>query len=286
MCTDLEKNYGGEHRALRYICQQLFESKRLDKNNKVSCIEIHARLVKFVQHCEQNGLASSLSSIDTVQKVYVKLLSEDITKEIKALHNQRLLHKDIDSVQVVVEWLEKVIETWEHVDNMFPSSKPALYTPRSAPARFTPRGRTGKTFLTTEDPNEDSSYESPSAALGVESHETGSVSCEDEDDEELDYLVMDMDDFEPARYTFMTSKGFKPRNCGFCLDVKKVKAAHPIYLCDAFKAAEFNDKSRWIRDSKRCRNCLSAKHLSAECLSKHRCSKCEKAHHTLLHRVD
>ena len=66
---DLEKNYGGEHRALRYICQQLFESKRLDKNNKVSCIEIHARLVKFVQHCEQNGLASSLSSIDTVQKV-------------------------------------------------------------------------------------------------------------------------------------------------------------------------------------------------------------------------
>lgn len=60
---------------------------------------------------------------------------------------------------------------------------------------------------------------------------------------------------------------------------------HITQYCENFKKLSPNERSKMIRSSGACINCLHPLHKRSECKSKHKhtCSKCQKNHHTLLH---
>lgn len=60
------------------------------------------------------------------------------------------------------------------------------------------------------------------------------------------------------------------------------KGLHGIFGCKKFTEMSTWDRNQTVKTSKLCRNCL--KHSETDkCISKSRCQKCDKAHHTLLH---
>lgn len=68
-----------------------------------------------------------------------------------------------------------------------------------------------------------------------------------------------------------------PLSCPVC------KASHLLYQCSTFLKQTPNERAEFIRNQKRCFNCLSAKHSVKECTSFRVCKQCNKKHHTLLH---
>ncbi|XP_076660432.1 uncharacterized protein LOC143363786 [Halictus rubicundus] len=58
---------------------------------------------------------------------------------------------------------------------------------------------------------------------------------------------------------------------------------HLIYRCPTFVAQSPSDRYNIIKTQRRCINCFSAKHASAQCTSQHHCKECKQRHHTLLH---
>ncbi|XP_004527482.1 uncharacterized protein LOC101455800 [Ceratitis capitata] len=67
--------------------------------------------------------------------------------------------------------------------------------------------------------------------------------------------------------------------CSYC------KAAHKIYFCDKFRNLDFSAKSKFIKESKACWNCLSPGHSKDRCNSSSACRVCSQRHHTLLHNT-
>ena len=67
-------------------------------------------------------------------------------------------------------------------------------------------------------------------------------------------------------------------NCVVCNVAK-----HPLYACQRFKAMAHGDKLFAAKAHKLCLNCLRPGHFIRQCKSMHRCQKCQKPHHSLLH---
>ena len=58
---------------------------------------------------------------------------------------------------------------------------------------------------------------------------------------------------------------------------------HPLYACPKFKALPHDQMVSILKAHNSCINCLRAGHFINQCKSLHRCRKCQKPHHTLLH---
>lgn len=58
---------------------------------------------------------------------------------------------------------------------------------------------------------------------------------------------------------------------------------HPLYACLNFKAQSHNKILSVLKANNLCVNCLTHGHYAKECESPHRCKKCQKLHHSLLH---
>ena len=69
-----------------------------------------------------------------------------------------------------------------------------------------------------------------------------------------------------------------PNNCVACKTDK-----HPLYACVKFKGLGQEQKLSVLRENRLCMNCLGSDHFVKQCKSIHRCKKCQKPHHTLLH---
>ncbi len=54
--------------------------------------------------------------------------------------------------------------------------------------------------------------------------------------------------------------------------------------CPIFLSYDVNKCSQVVRDRKHCSNCLSHSHTASNCQSTYNCRKCNKRHHTFLHR--
>ena len=67
-------------------------------------------------------------------------------------------------------------------------------------------------------------------------------------------------------------------NCVLCKSIK-----HPLYCCPKFKSLSHEDKLSTVRTNGMCINCMRSGHFVRNCRSSHRCSVCQKPHHTLLH---
>lgn len=65
--------------------------------------------------------------------------------------------------------------------------------------------------------------------------------------------------------------------CPLCKD------KHPLYSCSKFKALPYERKASTVKVNEFCMNCLGKGHFVAQCKSLHRCRKCQRPHHTLLH---
>ena len=67
-------------------------------------------------------------------------------------------------------------------------------------------------------------------------------------------------------------------NCLLCKTDK-----HPLYACVKFKSLPHEKRLSTLKDNHLCMNCLKPGHFVHECKSLHRCRKCQRPHHTLLH---
>ena len=58
---------------------------------------------------------------------------------------------------------------------------------------------------------------------------------------------------------------------------------HPLYACPKFKGMVLVEKLSTIQYRHLCKNCLGRGHFLRQCRSLHKCKKCQRPHHTLLH---
>ena len=54
-------------------------------------------------------------------------------------------------------------------------------------------------------------------------------------------------------------------------------------MCPKFKPLSHDQKVSLLRDNNLCMNCLSSGHFVKQCKSVHKCRKCQRPHHMLLH---
>ena len=62
--------------------------------------------------------------------------------------------------------------------------------------------------------------------------------------------------------------------------------AHPAYFCPAFKGLTTDKRFSTAQKLKLCHNCLGTDNLTRTCRSSRTCKRCNKRHHTLLHREE
>ena len=65
-----------------------------------------------------------------------------------------------------------------------------------------------------------------------------------------------------------------------CVDCKE---KHPLYLCSKFRAMPHDEKRSLLKSNALCLNCPRPGHFVKNCKSLHKCHKCQRSHHTLLH---
>ena len=83
---------------------------------------------------------------------------------------------------------------------------------------------------------------------------------------------------QPGRVTSYAAANDSSRNrCVLCPE------RHPLYACPKFRAMSHDDMTSILKQYRLCVNCLSAGHFVSHCKSSHRCLKCQRRHHTLLH---
>ena len=80
--------------------------------------------------------------------------------------------------------------------------------------------------------------------------------------------------------TFHTNAAVTPASisCPIC----KVDN-HPLATCSQFKVLPHDQKMSALKSRDLCLNCLRPGHYVRQCKSLHRCKKCQKLHHTILH---
>ena len=67
-------------------------------------------------------------------------------------------------------------------------------------------------------------------------------------------------------------------NCVICKAER-----HPLYLCPTFKTMPRDKMVSALRTNNLCLNCLKPGHFARQCPSTHKCKKCQRSHHTLIH---
>ena len=78
--------------------------------------------------------------------------------------------------------------------------------------------------------------------------------------------------------SFATSTSASLDSCVVCKTDK-----HPLYACPKFKVQTHDKMIATLKSNGLCMNCLKPGHFVKQCKSLHRCRKCQKPHHTLLH---
>ena len=62
-----------------------------------------------------------------------------------------------------------------------------------------------------------------------------------------------------------------------------ISGRHPLYACPKFRVMSHDDKFSTLKKNNLCLNCFGCDHFVKQCKSSHRCRKCQRPHHTLLH---
>ena len=81
-----------------------------------------------------------------------------------------------------------------------------------------------------------------------------------------------------ASYTVTSDDSGGRSRCVVC-----VSERHPLYACPKFKEMTHEDRRSTLKKNNLCLNCLGSGHFVKQCKSSHRCRKCQRPHHTLLH---
>ena len=83
----------------------------------------------------------------------------------------------------------------------------------------------------------------------------------------------------PKNVAAHLATGSTSGNCSLCQAEK-----HPLYVCPKFKAMPITEKRNTLTLRDACFNCLRTGHRAIQCQSSHRCKRCQKHHHTILHQ--
>lgn len=81
--------------------------------------------------------------------------------------------------------------------------------------------------------------------------------------------------------SFATNSDPSPSQCFLCKPEK-----HPLYACPRFRNMTHKERVSTLKSNRICMNCLSpnhSNHFMKRYKSLHRCKRCQKPHHTLLH---
>lgn len=101
----------------------------------------------------------------------------------------------------------------------------------------------------------------------------------------LEALSMRKTEVDSKGYSFQKSKGVLKTLATttniYCVLCNK---NHNIQNCEVFLKLNENERNDKIRELKLCLNCLRKNHFIQNCISKNTCRKCNKKHHTLLHK--
>ena len=86
--------------------------------------------------------------------------------------------------------------------------------------------------------------------------------------------------FTPSKpiATFAATTNPSTSPCVICMTDK-----HPLYACSKFRSMPHDKKTSTLKENDLCMNCLGPGHFIKMCKSVHRCKKCQKPHHSLLH---
>ncbi len=63
-------------------------------------------------------------------------------------------------------------------------------------------------------------------------------------------------------------------------------AVHSLMICETFLNMSLSHRSAFVNAKRLCRNCLAIGHVIKDCKSTKRCFKCNRNHHTLLHKEE
>ena len=87
----------------------------------------------------------------------------------------------------------------------------------------------------------------------------------------------------PSPYKHVTSfaSGMSDSTTASCIMCKTEK--HPLYSCTRFKGLTHDRMMSLLKEHGMCLNCLRPGHFVRQCKSQHKCRKCQRPHHTLLH---
>jgi len=80
-----------------------------------------------------------------------------------------------------------------------------------------------------------------------------------------------------AKGSTIAASTASPVSCPLC------DASHFINKCALFLKKSPSQRAEYVRQARRCLNCLSTKHAAQHCPSRFSCQKCQKRHHSLLH---
>ena len=72
----------------------------------------------------------------------------------------------------------------------------------------------------------------------------------------------------------------REKKCAYC------QGDHFLPNCPTFKSKSDEEKSNYIKESKRCFGCLRTGHYTKDCPDRHQCKVCNKRHPTVLHREE
>lgn len=78
--------------------------------------------------------------------------------------------------------------------------------------------------------------------------------------------------------SFTASADSGGRHCVVCTSER-----HPLHVCPRFKRMSHEDRRSTVKKNKLCLNYLSGGHFIKQCRSSHKCKRCQRPHHTLLH---
>ena len=291
--SNIVKTYGGDERLMATMEKQLWRGGKLRHDDLDNCNQVLARLRQYVSHHIVNRLHLELGQSHVVRQIYDNLME---SAAIDSYTGWRIEHShEKPHPTTVIAWIEYRIKILSHRRLLHSGSQ------RRDRLQPLPQRREGNRAGHEGNKNQlakayvsqgyfqgeslDLAQEEPEpepqvAALGDE--------LPDERFEFIPEYGGAPEPYQPideVQATAMKAEGWIPPVCSICKDVLNVEQKHGYFDCPMMKKWTPRERSDWMRQKKRCGNCLNQKHTTAECKNTRRCSVegCGKRHHSLLH---
>ena len=289
----VEQTWGGKDRAYLWAETKLLSARRLDPTQLESISYLWAEVQRFVRFCRENALADRLAQLPTVGRILKRLLPEEAIAHMYNMQDRYLLKSSPSTLLLLEEYLEHLSDSKTQQNLVLGRQRQPSKTSQRERESKKPKHRVA--FIGNADADdffeEDSSEEEENAKP-----ESSDSESDDEEtknaltDDELEDYELDESQYDPVTgMTIVYAAIGKNRKlifptCKLC-EEKKASPKFPrhfLFSCETFKGMSLLDRLTYLKDAKRCFNCMSPKHSVEKCPSSGRCKRCQKKHNSLI----